>query len=361
MAASPPPEAVKTRPRARAAWWLVVAGLLIGLVGPAHARGRRAAKGRGKGGGRVTATAGAETHRAFPGVHLLALADDQILLWEANGHAQLRTSDGNWSADMQLPAAGIQDVQRDGNGFLVAGALAAGGAAVVALSAAGQPQARWSIPGESASAVFTDAAGRHLVTRAGIVDLRADGTIGKAQPFPADPRPAGGASLPIVLARPGDDEGALVICAPSGPATPASANPTRGVCERPAPAGWRLEEDFAAAPVVCGGSIVVTTAAGAGARAREGAIVAYAWDSGKIQNRGKAAGTPAIACAADGDALMVGDKQLRLFHLPSLKPAWTHPVGRAAVHDVAVTKHFIAYQAGDSLDVTVVPRPPAAR
>jgi hypothetical protein len=290
-------------------------------------------------------------------------------LWDTNGHAQLRTSDGNWSADFQLPAAGIQDVQRDGTGFLLAGALAAGGAAVVALSPAGQPQVRWSVPGESGAAVFSDAAGRHAVTRAGIVDLHADGTIGKAQPFPADPRPPGSASPPVVLARAGDAEGALVICAPGAPATPAGVNPTRGFCERPAPAGWKLEEDFAVAPVVCGGSIVITTPvaiapagrARARSRAGEGAIVAYAWDSGKIQNRSKTAGTPAVACAAEGDALMVGDQQLRLFHLPSLKPAWTHAVGKEAVHDVAVTKHFIAYRAGESLDVTVVPRPPAAR
>jgi hypothetical protein len=393
MAASPPPDAVTTRTRPGGVVWLVVAVLLAGLASPAQARGRRARKGAAK-----SAASGApvrgETHRAFPGVHLLALADDQILLWEASGRAHLRTSDGIWNAEMQLPAAGILDVQRDGSGFLVAGALAAGGAAVVSLSATGQPQVRWSIPGEGVHAVFADAAGRHAVTRAGIIDLHPDGTFGKAQPFPADPRPPGFGGLPImVLARAGDQEGALVICSPASAgvaATPAAAPPiagaavpppagvvvpppaavaptlaatssTRGVCERPAPGAWKLQEDFQVPPVVCGGSIVITTSARARQGAGASAILAYAWDTGKIQNRAKAAGTPAIACAVDGDALMVGEKQLRLFHLPSMKPAWTHPIGRVAAREVAVTKHFIAYRAGDSPDVQVVPRPPAAR
>jgi len=345
----------------------VLALLLTGAGGaasPVQARGRRG--GKGAAAKRGAAVRG-EVHRAFAGVHLLALADDQILLWEPGGRAQLRTSDGNWGAEAQLPAAGILDVERDGTGFLVAGALAAGGAAVVSLSATGQVQfqvqARWSIPGEVVSAVFADAAGRHAVTRGGIIDLHPDGTIGKAQPFPADPRPPGAGTLPLMLlTRPGDSEGALVICAPSGAAliaaaAPTPATPTRGVCERPAPAGWKFEEDFHQPPVVCGGSIVVTS----DARAREGAIVAYAWDTGKIQNRAKAAPAPVVICAAEGDALMVGDKQLRLYHLPSLKPAWTHPLGRTAARDLALTKHFIAYRAGDSLDVQVVPRPPAAR
>src|SRR5438045_2549460 len=100
MAASPPPpDAVKTRRRAGGKVWpLIAAGLLLSALasGPAQARGRRGGKAAGKGALRGQAVRG-ETHRAFPGVHLLALADDQILLWEANGRAQLRTSDGNWT------------------------------------------------------------------------------------------------------------------------------------------------------------------------------------------------------------------------------------------------------------------------
>ena len=124
------------------------------------------------------------------------------------------------------------------------------------------------------------------------------------------------------------------------------------MCERP-PTGREGREDFRPAHV-WGGS-------DRGHQRRPqgpSAIVAYAWDTGKIQNRARVAGTPAIACAAGGDALLVGDKQLRLFHLPSLKPAWTHPIGRASARDVAVTRQFIAYRAGDSLDVRVVPRRP---
>jgi hypothetical protein len=322
--------------------------------GPAAQASLTAAKGSGGTAAQV------DSHRAFPGARLLALADDQLLLWEPRGRAQVRGKDGQWGSELQLPVAAILDVTRDGAGFLVAGSLQSGGAAVVALSAAGLEHRRWLIPGDGAYAVFTDAAGRHAVTRGGIVDLRLDGSVARAQPFPADPRgAAGGAGLPVVLARAGSEDGALVICAPS---SLAMAHPARGECVRTAPGGWKLEADFLESPIACGGAIAIIGAPARGGGAKEGEVVLYSWDTGQRRDRLRASAGPRIACAPGGDALLIGDNsQLRLLRLPSLQTASVPKVGRGPVRDVAITDHLIAYRAGDSLDVVVIPRPPAPR
>src|SRR4029079_17325295 len=100
------------------------------------------------------------------------------------------------------------------------------------------------------------------------------------------------ATPPIAVAAMPPPAG-VVVPAPAA-VVPTLAAPTspRGVCERPAPGAWKLQDDFQAPPVVCGGSIVITTSTRAQKGAGAGAILAYAWDSGKIQNRAKVTGIP---------------------------------------------------------------------
>jgi hypothetical protein len=151
--------------------------------------------------------------------------------------------------------------------------------------------------------------------------------------------------LPVVLAR----AGATVVCVP---ASLAMARPALGRCQRAGQGGWSFEGDFLEPPLPCGGSIIVSSVATSIAHE----IVARSFDSGKVQARVLSWLAPAIACA-DPDALLVGDRQLRLLRLPSLTTAWRQAVRGGSVRDVAIGKRFVAYRLDESLDVVVVPRP----
>jgi hypothetical protein len=285
-----------------------------------------------------------EVHRSFPGVRLLALRDDQLLLWEVHGRTQLRRSDGTWTADFQLPVERILDVEVDGSGYLLAGVLPQDGPVVMSMAASGEQMTRWKIAGDGAYAVVSDPSGRWAVTRSGTVPLLPDGTTGEVDPYPEGHR-FGHGKLPTVLKH----NGATVICYASDHA--------RGSCERLGRSGWRFEGDFIEPPFSCGAWIITKNRSPSGSGTRVTELAAWSLATGTVAAHTRHRVPPVTACA-EPDVLVVGERRIRLVRLPNLESTWSGPVDAGSpVQDVAVTKSLFAYRPYESLDISLLPRP----
>lgn len=274
----------------------------------------------------------------FPGAHLLVLPGDRLLVWEVHGRTRLRDAAGTWAPEVRLPMQGVLDVQVDGDGFLASGSTAPGHSLIVRMSAAGSPLERWELAGDGAFALRVDARGRRAVTRAGLVPLGPNGTLGELQRLPPG-------DLPIVF----DREGTRVVCHTADLAMDHRAH---AGCERDGSGGWKFEGNFLDPPIACGPWLVLRD----GARLQGLAI--RSWDTGRLVGRSSHRLRPAFACADGGDALLVAERDLHLVRLPKLGPVWRLSTGGKAVGEVAIGRSFIAYAPDDSIDIVVVPRPP---
>ena len=283
-----------------------------------------------------------ERHAGLAGSRLLALADDQLLLWEPTGRAELRAGAGTWTPEFRLPLKPIVAAQADAEGFLIAGSAGAGSAAVVALSPLGKERVRWTLPGDGAFGFVADARGPRAVTRGGIVALNPDGTIGALEPFAKG-------TTPSVIAREGGD----VLCRP---ADLSEAHSAPGECARGGAHSWRFEAQFVEAPVACGDWLAVGDGFEPGGMETR-RIAAHSLGSGEVGGRAAFLVHPAVACASSNE-LLVGEKRLVLLRLPGLEAGWSRQIeGSAPVRDLAVLKSFFAYRIDGSLEVMLVPRP----
>jgi hypothetical protein len=283
-------------------------------------------------------------HRpGFPILGMVPLVGDQLLLWNGDGRAQLRTTVGAWTEVFRLPVQAIQDVQPDGEGMLVVGSPKPGSTAVLLLAPHGEERGRWNLS-DDVFRLIVDERGRRAVTRSGTVPLLAGGKLGSPEPSPGGVVPAGRLP-PIVLTR----NGVTVTCQP---ADLSMEHRSRASCERKGPGGWRFESDFLDSPLVCSGWLLTLDGP------RPWRVTVYSLASGKIGGRLSAPFRPAFACAGPNEILF-GDKSLSLRTLPGGKSWWVHATAGKAVARVALLNSFLAYQIDGSADVFLLPRPSA--
>jgi hypothetical protein len=281
-------------------------------------------------------------HHAFSGVEMLALAGDQLLLWEVQGRAQIRTAAGTWSDEIQLPVKGILHVRPDGPGFLVEGSAGEKRPVVVLMSSTGKEIKRWPLA-EYARGLVTGRHGRRVALRAGFRLLRDDGTIGPVEPYLDRHRGHDCCSSPTLI----EDDDEAVVC---NGADLSMEHNAPGSCVRLGNPGWAFEGPFVGPPIGCGRWIVARD----GARLTKLTIRSLA--TGTIAGHASYRVPPVFACA-DGEYLIIGEKGLAQVSLPALKPAWRRSLPGPAVKDVAVTTTHIAYRTAGSSDIFVIPRP----
>jgi hypothetical protein len=307
-------------------------GIAVGLVVGAHA----------------DHSAGAETkadpvrHHSFSGVEMLALPGDQLLLWEVQGRAQIRTAAGTWSDEIQLPVKGIMHALPDGPGFLVAGYTEDKQPTVLLMSSAGKEVKRWRVAGDVRGLV-AGRRGRRIATGAGFRQLRDDGTIGPVEPYPDRHRGHDCCSAPTLI----EDEDEAVVC---NGADLSMEHNAPGSCVRLGNPGWAFEGPFVDPPIGCGRWIVARD----GARLTKLTIRSLA--TGTIAGHASYRVPPVFACA-DGEYLIIGEKGLAQVSLPALEPGWRRSLPGGAVKDVAVMTTHIAYRISGSNDIFVIPRP----
>lgn len=103
-------------------------------------------------------------------------------------------------------------------------------------------------------------------------------------------------------------------------------------------------------PVACGPWLLVNEGK------RQEQLVVLEMATGKILARRSYPSRPRIACAG-GEELAVGDRNLELVQLPSLKSRWHFPIAKDRVIELIALEHYLAYRGENSPDLLLVPRP----
>lgn len=282
-------------------------------------------------------------HRAaFPVMGILGLTGDRFLLWHGGGRMQVGTPGGEWSEVFRVAVHGIVDVQPDRGGVLVAGGLDEKISAVLFVNHRGDELARWTIHAGIYDLVV-DARGKWASTRAGLVPLLAGGVLGPPERLVGGgPAPLG--DPPTLVMRQGTT---TVVCRGQNISLEHHAP---GRCDRNGDREWHFEGKFMLPPVACGDWLVAVE------WTRPVRLVAYSMTTGKPEMQIPNSMGPAVACAGPGE-LFVGDRRLSLLRLPNRKPIWTAKVAAGPITQLALTENALAYQADDSADVVIIPRP----
>ena len=273
---------------------------------------------------------------AFPAMGMVALEDDQLLLWHGDGRAQLRMTNGQSSEVFHLPVQAIMDIKPDGTGFLVTGSPTLGASVVLRMTARGEELDRWRMNEHEFRTLLVDSHGRRVVTRLGMLPLFPGGKLGPLEPFP---NLAQGSSTrsPTILTQ---DEVQVIWFVPDL----SKEHQSNGSCERLGPNGWKFEVNFLAPPVMCGEWLVVLERFG------NSGLTVRSLSSGAIRSRITHHSESAIAYGGS-NRLVVGDRQLSLLKLPEGKTVWTRPISGTRITSLAIMKSFIAYQVRDSSDI----------
>jgi hypothetical protein len=305
-------------------------GRLIGASEPALVRGSQRAHDR-------------QFQPAFPVMSMIALADDQLLVWHGDGRAQLRTTSGAWTEMFQLPVHAIMDVKPDEAGFLITGAIKPGTSVVLAMTAQGRELDRWVMDGHDTYRLVVDSRSRRAVTREGMVPLLAGGKLGTVDAWPPQEKNAF-AVPPTLIVK---DDVTIIW----REANLSRQHRTAGSFERIGPAGWRFEGDFIGPPICCGEWLIYSE------RSRGSGPVVRSVRSGAVENRIENHAQAVIACAGS-NRVLVGDRELSLLELPAGKVLWTQPIAGAQIADLAVMNNFVAYRVHDSTAIflTSLPR-----
>lgn len=274
------------------------------------------------------------------------LGDDRLLLWRDDGQAQIRGGNGEWSAVLHLPMQKVMQIEPEDSGFLALGAPATpfGASLIVAFDPTGREIERWSVAG--AWDIKVTPYGRRVVTRTGLLPLLPQAVVGAEEPFPAwgGDQPEGPRFPPELLYW----QGGTIFCHRADLSLQHFAHAR---CERPGPAGWIYEGgESMLTPVSCGPWLLLNEGK------RQEQLVVLEMATGKILARRNYPSRPRIACAG-GEELAVGDRNLELVQLPSLKSRWHFPIAKDRVIDLIALEHYLAYRGENSPDLLLVPRP----
>jgi hypothetical protein len=277
---------------------------------------------------------------------MVPLGDDRLLLWQDDGQAQIRDGNGEWSAVLHLPMQKVMQIEPEGSGFLALGAPVTpfGASLIVALDPAGRETERWSVAGVWDIKVTPH--GRRAVTRTGLLPLLPQAVVGVEEPFPAwgGDQPEEPRFPPELLYW----QGGMIFCHRADLSLQHFAHAR---CERPGPAGWIYEDgESTLTPVACGPWLLVNEGK------RQEQLVVLEMATGKVLARRNYPSRPRIACAG-GEELAVGDRNLELVQLPSLKSRWHFPIAKDRVIELIALEHYLAYRGENSPDLLLVPRP----
>jgi hypothetical protein len=270
---------------------------------------------------------------------MLGFGNDQLLLWHGTGLIELRTSSGEWTGAIRLPIDRINEVEADGDNFLISGSSRdkSGEHVILSVDGAGAEKQRWTKVDDEFLSISVDQEGARAITRTGLVELSADGRAQSTMTFAAHlPRNR----IPRLVVGRGDK---MALCY-----SRSLAMLTFGAaeCRTWSAEGWRFAGDFLEM-LPCRNWIVTRDVH---------EFRSWSLETGQALSKRRTSKS-AVAAYMGASFLITGDRHLTVLRLPTLLPTWRSPALSAAVVEIAPMRTFIAYRLANGKDIYTIPRP----
>jgi hypothetical protein len=291
---------------------------------------------------------------------IVPLPENNLMIWNWQGKAQLLTNQGKLSAEFKLPGSikpsqqiEILNVIPDTGGVLMNARIDQKPVVLLA-SKDGKIIEQWSLP--MVFSIVSDQGNRKAFTEDGVFTLSEKGKADREKFFIGD-KTAKNENFPNTIKVYVDKK---VICA-DGDLSKLNQRPI--ICKKLVGDAHEFQiVGTLADPSACDESILAW-----GVGKKEHSLAVYSSETGnkvseKVFNKGA---YPTIACDSQTNKLLIGNNGIEIYAMPNLQKIWSYPVKKGKyVSNLALLEKFIAFEeeiAGEvdhvESDIVLVPRP----
>jgi hypothetical protein len=296
----------------------------------------------------------------FPISGIVPSPENNLMIWNWKGKAQLLTNQGTVSVEFKMPVSlkpsqqiEILKIIPDAGGVLMNARMDQKSVVLLA-SKDGEIIEQWPLP--MVFSIASDQGNRKAFTEDGVFTLSEKGKAGREKFFIGD-KTSKNEHFPGNIKVYVDKK---VICT-DGDLSKLNQHPI--LCKKLEGSGNEFQVyGTLADPPFCGESLLVW-----GVGKKEHSLAVYSLKTGsKVSEKSfNKSAYPALVCESQINKLLVGNNGIEIFAMPHLQKIWRYPVKKGKrVTNIALLEKFIAFEEEDTgevdnveSDIVLVPRP----